>query len=299
MRTRMLRPRLPVAAAALAAVCAVPAPALGAELISRSATQVKLAVSADGKALVSYVRRGRKHHTLAWGAINSIAPTRSRPQVALKLDYSGGWKSFRIKPATFRNRCKAYDGPKLHWLVAACKAPDGSYWALQSWYRALPNYGLAGTPFQREPELWLSHWRGPLPVFEVNMGWVHAKVHSLFGRFTYLGKPIYGFGTGVNGRPTDSYGRVIYVDTLDSRYGKGWRRENSFVTHKGSGAFCYGLWPHGRNPSGMGKRYRVTVQGPGVMPDMFWEGVSPATYDPVWDQEQKVKLRALNAPGCG
>ncbi len=89
------------------------------------------------------------------------------------------------------------------------------------------------------------------------------------------------------------------MDTLDSPLGSGWRRENSFVTHRGSGAFCYGFWPHGRYPSGMGKRYRVTVQGPGVFPDLYWEGVPPAGYDRVFDQEQKAKLQSLNSPSCG
>jgi hypothetical protein len=295
----LVRRGLPAGVAGVALACVLSSPAAGAELIGRSATHVKLAVSADGRALVSWKRGGRQNHTLAWGAVNAVAPTQSRPQVALRLDYSGGWKSFRLKPAQFRNRCSAYDGPKLAWLVAACKAPDGSYWALQSWHRAWPNYGVAPSAFQAEPELWLSHWRGPLPVFEVNVGWVHARVHSLFGRLTYLGKPVHGFGTGVNGRPTDSYGRVVYVDTLDSRLGPGWRRENSFVTHRGSGAFCYGFWPHGRHPSGMGKRYRVTVQGPGVLPDLYWEGAPPTAYDRGFDRNQKAKLRGLNAPSCG
>ena len=31
----------------------------------------------------------------------------------------------------------------LVWLVAACRAPDGSYWALQRWQRLLPMRGIA------------------------------------------------------------------------------------------------------------------------------------------------------------
>jgi hypothetical protein len=291
--------RLVAGIVALVAACAIPAAASGAELIGRNATQVRLAVSTDGRALVSYFSDGRPHRTLAWGAVNAIAPTTSRPQVALRLDYSGGWKSFGLKAGELENHCGAYDGPQLHWMIASCKAPDGSYWVLQTWQRALPNYGVNGAPFQRKYELWLSHWKGPLPVLEVNVGWTQARYHTLFGRFTYLGKPIHGFGTGVNGRPTDSYGRVAYVDTLASAYGAGWKRENSFVTHRGSGAFCYGFFPHGSHPSGMGTRYRFTIQGPGVMPDMYWEGVPPALYDKVFDIAQKQKLAAYNDPSCG
>jgi hypothetical protein len=291
--------RLAAILAVLVAAALIPATASGAELIGRNATRVKLEVSADGKALVSYVSDGRQHRTLAWGAINSIAPTGARPQVALRRDYSGGYESFHLRPGQFKNRCGAYDGPQLHWMIAACKAPDGSYWALQTWQRALPNYGLAGTPFQRKYELWLSHWKGPLPLLEVDLGWTMGHIHTIFGRFSYLGKPIFGFGTGVNGRPTDSYGRVAYVDTWNSAYGRGWKRENSFVTHRGSGVFCYGFFPHGRHPSGMSARYRFTVQGPGVMPDMYWEGVPQATYEKAFDETQKQKLRSYNDPTCG
>jgi hypothetical protein len=35
------------------------------------------------------------------------------------------------------------------------------------------------------------------------------------------------------------------------------------------------------------------------MPDMFWEGTPPQVYDATFDQEQKAKLRALNARSCG
>ncbi|HEY8237329.1 MAG TPA: hypothetical protein VIF85_11865, partial [Gaiellaceae bacterium] len=59
----------------------------------------------------------------------------------------------------------------------------------------------------------------------------------------YQGKPVYGFHTTGLGSPLDGYGRLIYVDTFDSRYGSGWHRENSFVTHRPKGIFCYGFFP--------------------------------------------------------
>ena len=48
------------------------------------------------------------------------------------------------RPRTTGRRftCPTYDGPALADLVAACKAPDGSYWAVQSWDRDLPDYGV-------------------------------------------------------------------------------------------------------------------------------------------------------------
>jgi hypothetical protein len=105
-------------AAALAAI--VPAVAAGSQLIDRNASGVALAVDAQGRALLTYRAQGRLRRVLAWGAINALAPTRSRPQVAFQLDYSGG-------SGAFHNTCRPYDGPKLAWLVTACKASDGSY----------------------------------------------------------------------------------------------------------------------------------------------------------------------------
>ena len=48
--------------------------------------------------------------------------------------------------------CLPYDGPPLAWLLRACKAPDGSYWALQSWVRLKRNYG-GTTAGRRAPSL--------------------------------------------------------------------------------------------------------------------------------------------------
>ncbi len=117
--------------------------------------------------------------------------------------------------------------------MTACTAPDGSYWAVQSWQRMLPNYGLAASPAQAVWELRLSHWSGPLPELTVNLNWAYKKFHHIFGEFTYLGKPVYGFKSTPQGNPLDTFGRNLYVDTFDSAYGPGWKRENSFLMHKG------------------------------------------------------------------
>ena len=90
------------------------------------------------------------------------------------------------------------------------------------------------------------------------------------------------------------------MDTLDSAYGAGWRRENSFLTHGVTGGFCYGFYPHGSRPSGRGQRYRATVIGPGVTPDVYWEGTPPAVYERGFDQLANQDLRTLLAgdPHC-
>src|SRR4051812_50100044 len=86
-------------------------------------------------------------HVLVWGAVNarySDAPGTVRPrQVELQVDYSGGWKTRRKDLwKHFEDRCTPYDGPKLPFLLAACDAPDGSYWAAQSWQGDPPGLGL-------------------------------------------------------------------------------------------------------------------------------------------------------------
>jgi hypothetical protein len=276
-----MKPKVLAVAVTLAAVLAPSA--APSQLIDRNARNVRLEVDGNGRALVTYRARGRLWHVLARGAENAIAPTRSRPQVAFRLDYSGGWGTYgRDVWRTFRNACRPA-APPLHWLVTACRAPDGSLWALQSWQRELPNYGARPTPAQASWELRLSHWTGQLPVLTIRFGWAYHRYQQLYGRYTYLGVPVHGFRSTASGQPLDSFGRNVYVDTFDSAYGPGWHRENSFLTHGVTGGFCYGFYPHGAHPSGRGKRVRATVIGPGVLPDVFWEGTPPLAYDPQFD----------------
>lgn len=270
--------RVFVVAAAVFAFAGSSSSAFASQLITRGATQARLAVNARGEALVTYVAQGRVWHVRAWGAVDARAPSESVPQVRFKKDYSGGaWQSFR-------NACHKYDGPQLAFVVAACGAPDGSYWALQSWHTPLPDLGMIPwLPEQRMTELHLSHWRGPVAKLEVWTDWIYGgRFQHLFGRLTYAGKPVHGFSSTRVGAPLDGYGRLIYLDTFNSKYGNGWRRENSFLAHRPNGIFCYGFYsfdptkgyphPNGfpstpRGP-GVGQKYRLTVNGPGVTPDV-------------------------------
>jgi len=294
--------RRPLAVLAVVLLAALaPASASASELIDRNATGIRLAVNAKGEALLTYRASGVQKHVLAWGAANAIAPTTARPQISFKLDYSGGWgKEKRMVWKGFVNTCAPYDGPELAWFVTACRAPDGSYWAVQSWQRMLPNYGGIPGPRQSVWELRLSHWRGVLPVLEIKLDWAYRRFHHLWGRFTYDGSPIYGFRVTPTGAPLDTFGRNIYLDTLDSSYGGGWKRENSFLTHQVSGGFCYGFYAHGDRPPGAGTRYRATVIGPGVTPDVMWESASQGPYDRALDLVANDEQRTLfgGSPLC-
>jgi hypothetical protein len=303
LRPLVLAPVLACLALVLSAI--VPARAHASQLIDRNTSHERLAVSRGGTALVSYRTARGVRHVLAWGAVNARAPTEGVPQVKFKLDYSGGWGSFR-RPVwkTLRNACRPYAGPRLPYLVAACTAPDGSYWALQRWQRLRANFGLPPTRSGQDAwELRLSHWTGPVARIDVWLDWSYSgRFHHLFGRLTYRDQPVYGFSTTPEGDPVDAYGRVLYLDTYDSAYGPGWRRENAFVSRRPSGAFCYGFVPHPGPtgvslPPGNGTRYRLSTSGPGVTPDVSWVG--PALHDfdvsdPA-DRDLESRMNALQA----
>ena len=149
-----------VLALALACVCAAGANA--SQLIDRNAHDVRLAVEREG--------RGADHLHGRRGRSSTCSPgtrsTRSRRRMRARRLRSGS--TTRVAGAARTPRpgrrsarsCGAYDGPALAWKVAACKAPDGSYWALQAWQRMLPNYGVAPSAAQAAWELRLSHWTG-------------------------------------------------------------------------------------------------------------------------------------------
>jgi hypothetical protein len=287
---------IPLAVLALSvsslAALALGGPAAASQLVDRNAGNVHLQVNAKGQALITYRASGRLRRVLGWGAINARPSSSGGNQVAFRLDYSGGWGTYHRRLwQAFPDTCRRYNGPVLTHVVASCTAGDGSYWALQSWRVALPDLGfLPWLPAQKTPWLTLSHWSGPIAELEVHTDWIYGgRFQHVFGRLTYLGRPVYGYGTTRLGAPTDRFGRLLYLDTLNApAYGRGWRRENSFVTHKGTGVFCYGFyrhdptgggyvaprnWPrHHRRGPGVGKRYRLTVPGPGVTPDISWEG---------------------------
>jgi hypothetical protein len=323
--------------AAVLSAAQVPA-ASASQLIDRNASGLTLQLNAVGEALLTYRAEGRLRHVLAWGAVNAMPPRPGTPQTKLRLDYSGGYEKYfkenpsvqqlateyaRIKSTpgylanpvvrklqhaqqaadlywetAFHGGCGKYDGPELAWAVVECKAPDGSYWAIQEWQRELPDYGIAPTRAEAVWELRLSHWTGPLPVLTVNTDWAYRTWDHLFGSLSYLGKPTFGFSSTAGGNPLDTYGRNVYIDTFDSAYGSGWRRENSALTHRGTGVFCYSFNPHDAHPAGKGSKYRITVIGPGVTPDVMWESDAPGPYDKAADLAANAQIAALGDRTC-
>jgi hypothetical protein len=282
---------------AVVATLPIASTAHGSQTLERNATNVRLAVNAKGEALVTYTRaNGQLRRVLAWGAIDAVAPDPNVAQQRFKLDYTGGWRKHGAVKywRTFKNVCRPYTGPPLVHLVAACTAPDGTHWALQSWQRDQPLRGVAPfLPTHMAWELHLSHWSTPLAVLEVSPNWTYGGMfQGVFGRMLYDGKPVHGFKTPTRSR-SDRNARYVYIDTLNSAYGPGWKRDGAKVTHVGNGGFCYSFAPLARPPagypsvptvSGQGERHRVTAMGPGVTPDVEWEGAALGPYDPDADR---------------
>jgi len=308
-----MRRRSTVATAVLAVLVALAAgtrvlPARASEqLTDTNVRNVSLKVNTKGEALLTYARAsGAIRRVLLWGAINANHSTDANVrQVRFQRDYAGGWGKYRNVGywKTFRDACRPYDGPALSYLLAACKAPDGSYWAVQAWQRNLPLLGFdAWRPEQLAVETHVSHWSGPLPELELYAHWTYGgQFQGVFGRLTYLGQPVHGFGSTSTGNPRDRYGRNVYIDTLDSAYGPGWRRESGILLHTPNGTFCHSFVPQKpfpgypsqtMRPPAPGERYRATVMGPGVTPVVEAEvpgltaadRASAAVLTGVWDQ---------------
>jgi hypothetical protein len=286
-------------AVALSALLFLPAAASASQLIDRGASGIRLTVNARGQALLTYRAHGGSQRVVASGALNARSPNASMPQVQFRKDYSGrSWSSAG-------SSCRPYTGPKLMFFVTGCQAPDGSYWAVQAWRRTLPNFDGRPSGLLGANELHLSHWTGDTAKLEAWTDWVYAgRYQHLFGRLTYAGQPVYGFTSTKAGSPLDNYGRNVYVDTLDSGYGRGWRRENAFLTHRPTGVFCYGFYAFTSRGPGTGSKYRLTVIGPGVTPDVsvVVNGLHPYdrhnAADVAYEQQQNALEDSLGDKKC-
>ncbi len=73
------------------------------------------------------------------------------------------------------------------------------------------------------------------------------------------------------GAPTTDFGRNAYIDSWNSDYGRGWRRNVGVLTQKPHGTFCYEFSPKSgsKGKTGLSKDdiYSVTIAGPGMAPD--------------------------------
>ena len=145
-----------------------------------------------------------------------------------------------------RNACRPTTAPISTGSSTACKAPDGSYWALQSWQIALPDLGFMPWLVQAERAGGFSCRTGPArspSSTPTPTGSTAATSRRSSGSFTYHGQGVHGFGTTDFGARPTATAAYVYLDTYNSVYGTGWRRENAFVTHKPTGNLLLRLLP--------------------------------------------------------
>src|SRR5262249_19692436 len=216
-----------------------------------------------------------------------------------------------------KNVCKPYDGPQLAFLVVACKAGDGSYWAIQAWRYWVPFFGYhPWLTYQDDMAFHISHWTGPIAQLELFADWIDVghgarSPPDLIARLTYGGAPVFGYVVKPGGVPADGYGRVVYFEALDSLLGPGWWRLTGILTRNPSGMLCHAMVPlmtysSYPNPhvvdAGNGKAYRAYVEGPGVTPLVMSRVDDPGNYDASdpakvqHEEEGKALLQKWNAP---
>ena len=281
------------------AVLASPAPAVASEhLGDRDVSFLSLKVNARGEALVSYRRAdGQRRDVLIWGAVNAHSPDADRPQVSFRYDYSGGWKSHGTAEyaRSFKDTCRAVRrsgrsssaSPRARrptGRTGRCRAGGGSHRCAVSPRSApstTPSSSMSRTGRARSR---CSRFRRTGPTA--------GRCRGCSAALTYQGEAVYGFRTPSATR-SDPYARFVYIDTFNSVYGPGWKRDTGIVTHRGNGAFCYSFVAQAPPPGypsreprgpGNGERHRVTVMGPGVTPVVQWEGEGLDRYSAASDR---------------
>ncbi len=293
-----MKRRLPLAGAILFGVLSMaPSAAFGSYLLDRDASNVTLRVNKAGTAQVSYTTNGVRDRVLLWGAINTSGTGQEGQEFS--IDRSNGWKSKRNDPKkALPNGCSPYDGTDhLPFLAAPiCKAPDGTYWAVQSYqYTSSPsmNYGAKIGDRKYPYQLRVAHWSGPIATIQARANWSYAgRYQHLFGLVQYQGKGVFGFKHKLNGACQDRFCRNIAIDSYDSTYGPGWHRANAILVNAPNGQWCFGLTKKGTSggaaTTGASKvgKYRVYLSGPGVTPDPMLTIQGPGgAYDPSLQQQ--------------
>ncbi len=147
---------------------------------------------------------------------------------------------------------------------AGANPADGN---LQPWYSLAP---LGTQSFDGFPTL-LSYLRWSKFSPGGYKGYLQQRHFPyLFGSFSYGGVGVWGPGNKY-GAPTTDFGRNAYIDSWNSDYGRGWRRNVGVLTQKPNGTFCYEFSPKGgsKGRTGLSKDgiYSVTIAGPGMAPD--------------------------------
>jgi hypothetical protein len=236
-------------------VAVLPGSAAASKLLSRDVPNPSLRLQGSLHAYVS----SRGTFASVCCAVNSRFPSRAIENVKFSVRYG-------VRP---HGGCvRAYlQLPLLARPV--CRARNGSYWAIQGWRRLMPNHGGTSAP----AELRVSHFTLPVAHF-VDLQWRRRYgAPLLYGRLVWRGRGVYGFCSDSRGSPCDSYSRLVFLDTYNSRLGRGWHHENSFLTqgpgqrgYRCGAPGCFEYSFSGRAAAALGQQFRLTADGPGVTP---------------------------------
>jgi hypothetical protein len=262
--------------------------ASASNIVDRNVKNVGLKVNSKGIALVTYKAKGIQRHVIYWGAEGDR-------HEFFRYDRSGGAVSKKITNwKKLKNVCGPYTGPPLKAVVAACTMKDGTHWALQNWIRIKKNHGGTTGP----KELHVSHWRGAPPVLTIKSDWSYPQhFRHLYGTYTYHGRPVQPGKYDRAGRVLDGKGRNLAIESFDSNLGKGWHRVDMFLAHKPRGQWCYTfIWQGKRQGVSNVNRYRASVAGPGVAPDLVNQPFTMVAdpFDPVIDRRANDEIRRLS-----
>ena len=232
-----------VVGASLLLVPSAPASEL---LGDRDVTDATLQVNGRGEASSSYTRStGAPRRVLVWGAVNACRRARASHRCGSRMTTrAAGGSTGRQCGAPSPNRCQLYDGPSLPNLVAACKAPDGSYWALQHWQRYLRcAASLRSARVTASRSSTSRTGTGPYR----SSRFPRTGPTTAVGRGSSGDSPTRASPCTASARPRQPgpsrTRRYVYIDTLNSRFGPGWQRAAGILTHVANGAFCYSFVP--------------------------------------------------------
>jgi hypothetical protein len=170
-------PRLVLLGCLLALVIAAPA---GAALkIDSDTTSAKLAVSADGRAQVTWTKGGKKRTAVVSGTSVRYAGAIAKTSKAVSVT------------------------PTVPFAIVQLQLPNGMQFALQR-VRRLGQFGKLGPE-----ELYLARWRGePTALTLTEQG------GRICGTVSYHDNPVFGSEHTASGNPLDALGRNIYLDSL-------------------------------------------------------------------------------------
>ena len=154
-------------------------------------------------------------------------------------------------------------------------------------------------------ELRLSHWTGELPVLEIETDWAWHQWDHLFGTFTLRERPGLRLPVDVGRRAA----RHLRPERLRRHVRLGLRhgleaREQLPDAHRAPARSVTRSTRTARHPAGKGTQYRATVEGPGVTPDVMWQGDPAGAYDKALDLETNARSRssaivsAARTDGC-